>query len=99
MYAFVYTAGFVSAISIKLPDDLLSESTHVAEEMGLSRSELIRQALIHEIAHFKAAKERQAMADSFRAMTKDADYLAQCDELDTGLNGVLPSESEQWWSR
>lgn len=89
----------MSAISVKLPDSLLQESTQIAEEMGLSRSELIRLALVHEITHFKAAKERQAMAESLRAMKQDSNYLTQSDELDAGLNDVLPPETEQWWSR
>jgi len=38
----------MAAISLHLPDDLALESKQVAERIGVSRTELIRQALRHD---------------------------------------------------
>ena len=60
------------ALSIKLPKDLAEMSGQVARRLGITRSELIRQALVHEIEQVKARLERGAMAASLRAMTGTA---------------------------
>ncbi len=60
------------ALSIKLPKDLAEMSRQVARRLGITRSELIRQALVHEIEQVKARLERGAMAASLRAMTGTA---------------------------
>jgi len=40
----------LTAISLKLPNELARKSTKAAEKMGISRAELIRVALEHELA-------------------------------------------------
>ena len=37
------------AISLKLPDELVKESTRLADRLGITRAEFIRQAVRHEL--------------------------------------------------
>ena len=87
----------MTAISLKLPDDLARKSTKVAEKMGISRSELIRVALEHELAAIGKRLERANMAKAFEAMRKDSEYERESGILDQGLMEKLPDESENWW--
>ena len=83
------------ALSIKLPEDLAEQSRRVARELGITRSELIRQALVHEIDHIQAGLERRAMAQSLQAM---AAASREAEALDRALDEMLPEETEGWWN-
>jgi metal-responsive CopG/Arc/MetJ family transcriptional regulator len=85
------------AISLKLPDELVEESTRQADRLGITRAELIRQAVRHELQRIQRQQEQLAMASSLRAMDEDAAYRAESDTLDAGLAEALPEEKEGWW--
>jgi len=87
----------MTAISLKLPDELARKSTKVAEKMGISRAELIRVALEHELADISKRLERADMAKAVEAMREDPDYERESASLDQGLTGDLPNELENWW--
>ena len=87
----------MTAISLKLPDELARKSTKIAEKMGISRTELIRVALEHELADISKRLERADMAKAFEAMHEDADYEREGEILDQGLREVLPDEPDDWW--
>lgn len=87
----------VRALSIKLPEDLAAASLDVARRLGVSRSELIRQALVHEIEQAGAVVERRAMADSLQAMGRDPVARRAAEDLDGALDEPLPPEQEGWW--
>ncbi|HHH46906.1 MAG TPA: ribbon-helix-helix protein, CopG family [Thiotrichales bacterium] len=87
----------MAAISLKLPDDLARESKRVAERLGISRTELIRRALRHELAAIEARLEREAMAAAFSAMREDPRYREHAEELDEGLSESMAAEPEGWW--
>ena len=89
----------MAAISLNLPDDLAQESKVIAEQIGITRTELIRQALRHELDQIKARRERLAMAEALRAMKNDPDYLHESKELDEGLAEGLPGEKDAWWQK
>lgn len=87
----------MAAISLNLPDDLARESKQMADSIGISRTELIRRALRHELDDIRAQLERQAMAQAMAKMRDDPDYLRDSEELD-GLSGeILPEEADGWW--
>ena len=65
--------------------------------MGISRSELIRVALEHELAAIGKRLERANMAKAFEAMRKDSEYERESGILDQGLMENLPDEPENWW--
>jgi len=87
----------MTAISLKLPDELARKSTKVAEKMGISRAELIRVALEHELADINKRLERADMAKAVEAMREDPDYERESASLDQGLMEDLPNELENWW--
>ncbi len=89
----------MAAISLNLPDDLAQESKVIAEQIGITRTELIRQALRHELDQIKARMERLAMAEALRAMKNDPEYLRESKELDEGLAEGLPGEKGAWWQK
>ncbi|MGB1109449.1 MAG: ribbon-helix-helix protein, CopG family, partial [Gammaproteobacteria bacterium] len=74
----------MTALSIKLPDQLAELSRTVAERMGISRSEFIRQAIVHELEAVQAQLERREMALALAAMSRDVEYQKESEELDTG---------------
>jgi metal-responsive CopG/Arc/MetJ family transcriptional regulator len=87
----------MTAISLKLPDDLARESKSIAESIGISRTELIRRALRHELDEVKSQLEREAMAHAFEVMRDDPAYNRESEELDVGLDEILPGEADGWW--
>jgi len=87
----------MTAISLKLPDELFRKSTKAAEKMGISRAELIRVALEHELADISKRLERADMAKAVEAMREDPDYERESASLDQGLMEDLPNELENWW--
>jgi len=87
----------MTAISLKLPDDLARESKNIAESIGISRTELIRRALRHELNEVKSQLERKAMAHALEVMRDDPAYNRESEELDVGLDEVLPGEADGWW--
>jgi len=87
----------MTAISLKLPDDLARESKSIAESIGITRTELIRRALRHELNEVKLQLELKAMANAFEVMRDDPAYKQESEELDAGLDEVLPGETDGWW--
>ncbi|HEB56436.1 MAG TPA: ribbon-helix-helix protein, CopG family [Gammaproteobacteria bacterium] len=87
----------MTAISLKLPDDLAQESKSVAEKIGISRTELIRQALRHELDEIEARLERAAMAEALQTMRNDSAYIQESEAVYGGLSESLPDEPENWW--
>ncbi len=87
----------MAAISLKLPDNLAQESKIISEKIGITRTELIRQALRHEIDRIEADIERAAMAQALIAMREDAAYIQESEALSEGLSEMLPTEPDNWW--
>ncbi len=89
----------MTTLSIVLPDALAKASKEVARHLGLSRSELIRQAVMHEIENFKSQIEQKAIINSMMAMKKSQKYMKEVEEITQQLNSVLPKDKEQWWGK
>jgi metal-responsive CopG/Arc/MetJ family transcriptional regulator len=87
----------MTAISLRLPDDLARQSKEVAEKIGISRTELIRVALEHELANIRKQMERNDMAKALQAMRDDPDYRREVSDLDEGLDNELPEDMDCWW--
>ncbi len=87
----------MAAIHLKLPDELVEQSSALAKELGVSRAELIRGAIAHEIAAIRARQEREAMAAAFKAMSKDPKALREIDELDGSGAEQVPDDGDAWW--
>ncbi len=87
----------MTAISLKLPDDLAQESKSVADKIGISRTELIRQALRHELDEIEARLERAAMARALQTMRDDSAYIQESEAVYESLTESLPNEAKNWW--
>lgn len=87
----------MTAISLKLPDDLAQESKAIADKIGITRTELIRQALRHELDEIEARLERAAMAEALTAMRNDSACIQESEALYERLSEPLPEEADNWW--
>jgi metal-responsive CopG/Arc/MetJ family transcriptional regulator len=87
----------MTTLSIVLPDDLAKASQAAAQELGVSRTQFIRNAIAHELENFQARLEEEAMVKSFIAMKDNKNYLAEAEEITEGLNSILPEDKERWW--
>jgi len=88
----------MAAISLHLPDELAQESKQVAEKIGVSRTELIRQALRHELDSIEARFEREAMAAALDTMRSDTSYQQISEAIDEGLAEKVAEEADEaWW--
>ena len=87
----------MTPLSIKLPDKLAAASQNTARRLGISRSELIRLSLEHEIERIEADLERREMAQSLAAMTNSPMYIRDAEILDNALDEPLADEQDNWW--
>ncbi|WP_341793764.1 MULTISPECIES: ribbon-helix-helix domain-containing protein [unclassified Rickettsia] len=86
-------------LSITLPDNIAIASSEAAKKLGVSRTEFIRQAVIHELSNFQFQTEQAGIIKSFAAMKKSKKYLAETTEITEALNSELPQEREKWWNK
>jgi len=89
----------MTTLSIILSDELAKASQLMAEELGVSRTEFIRQAIKHEIKQVRMKLEQQEMIKSMLAMKGDEECLKVAEE---GLNdwlADLPEEEDEWWTK
>ncbi|CAN5352643.1 hypothetical protein BH10PSE19_BH10PSE19_06950 [soil metagenome] len=90
----------MTSLSIVMPDILAKASQEAAKHLGISRTEFIRQAVMHELANIQSQLERKAIIKSIQAMKKSKPYLQEVEEITEYFNSVLPNEDEEgWWSK
>lgn len=82
---------------ITMPDEMFSECEKFAEELGVTPSELICQALSREIDLYNARKERAAIAKAFKAMKSEPTRATDSEETDSVFSETLPDEKDFWW--
>ena len=87
----------MAAISIALPDSLANMSQVIAKKLHISRAQLIRVALEHEIQAYLKRQEQEELVKSFNAMKKHEGYLKESEAIMTGLNVDYNEEGESWW--
>lgn len=66
----------MAAVLINLPESIKKDSTKVAKRLGVSRTEFIKQAIIHELDNFKRKTEEAKIARVFQSMRKSKSYLS-----------------------
>jgi len=87
-------------LSISLSQDLINGSDEVAKELGVTRTEFIRQAVIHELKNFKIKNIEDKMIKSFQAMKKSKEYLIENEELDNSFGYDLENNDiGEWWKK
>lgn len=58
------------SLSITLPNNIATASNEVAKKLGISRTEFIHKAVIHELNNFQVHLEQNDIIKSFTAMKK-----------------------------
>ena len=86
----------MTALSIVVPDELAEDSSLIAKNLHISRSQFIRLAIEHEIQAYRLKQEQQAMVVGFRALKQQASYLDEINDLEQ-LDVTLKDEGEFWW--
>lgn len=86
-------------LSINFPDNIVKVTSEVAKRLGISRTEFIRQAVIHELDNFQVQLEQNNITKSFAAMKKSKEYQEDTKLMMDRLNSSLPLEGEEWWSK
>ena len=89
----------MTSLSITLPDTIAKASNEAAKELGVSRTEFIRRAIIHELDDFKTRSEEIGIIKSFNAMKRSAKYSEESKELMDNLFTDLSQEEEYWWNK
>ncbi len=89
----------MKTLSINLPDTLAEASQEAARKIGISRIEFIRRAVAHELKHFQAALEEEAMVASMVAMKEFKIYNKQADDITEGFSTDLPEDKNGWWHK
>lgn len=89
----------MTTLSINLPDTLAKASQEAASQLGISRTEFIRQAVAHELKHFRAMLEEKAMVASMRAMKESPNYAKETDDITGGFSIDLPEDETEWWKK
>jgi len=89
--------SIMTTLSIVLPDNLAKASQEVAVKMGISRTQFIRQAILHELEEFQSQLEQEAIVKCFSVMKKDKNYLKDAEQITERLNSDLPDDGDEWW--
>jgi metal-responsive CopG/Arc/MetJ family transcriptional regulator len=89
----------MTMLSIILPDPLAKASKEAAKRLGISRTQFIRQAIAHELDHFRLQLEQKAMAESMTAMKKSKTYLKESEEIIQGMKTNIPKDKDEWWKK
>lgn len=95
----IYTIFNMTNLSIILPHTIAEASTKVAKELGVSRTEFIRRAIIHELDNYKTKSEELGIIKSFNAMKQSTKYSKASQKLMDSLFTDLPQEEDKWWDK
>lgn len=88
----------MTALAIHLPDNLAKASMEAAKQLGLSRTEFIRQAIVHELEFLTSSHELEEITAAFAKMKDDKTYLQELNKLKM-LDASLPEDEEDWWKK
>lgn len=89
----------MTTLSIILPEPLAKASQEVAQKLGISRTQFIRQAIAHELKNYEERLEQEAMLKSIAAMKKDKKYLEESEKIMNEMNSDLPNDGDEWWKK
>ena len=85
------------SLLIKLTEDMANASKIAAKRLGISRTQFIRNAILHEVARVERKHLLHGMIKDFQAMKKDSTYQEFSKELDEGLDDDLLPDEGKWW--
>ena len=86
-----------AAISLHLPLSLVKSSQKLAKHLHMSRAEFMRMAIEHEIKNWHLKQEQTQIAQCFKAMRNNEEYLKESDEISNSFNTPLNDDGAEWW--
>ena len=89
----------MKCFTISLPDEIVQASNDTAKALGISRTEFIRQAVIHELSNIRTDIAQKEIIKVFNSMKMSSDYISESEEIIDNLNSDLPEEEEEWWNK
>ena len=90
----------MAAIYIHVTDEIAKASQQAARKLGVSKTQFIRSAILHELENLESRQEQEAIAKCFTKMKTDPQYLQEAKEIEKGLNAPLSDdEEEEWWEK
>lgn len=89
----------MKCFTISLPDEIVQASNDTAKALGISRTEFIRQAVIHELSNIRTDIAQKEIIKVFNSMKMSGDYISESEEIIDNLNSDLPEEEEEWWNK
>jgi metal-responsive CopG/Arc/MetJ family transcriptional regulator len=87
----------MTALSLILPDAIAKASREAARKLGITRTQFIRLAVLHELEAFEAKQEQTAMAKAMIAMKTSHSYSQDTSKLLSDFPTDLPAEKDEWW--
>lgn len=88
----------MKCFTISLPDEIVQASNDAAKALGISRTEFIRQAVIHELSNIQTDIAQKEIIKVFNSMKMSSNYMSESEEMIDNLNSDLPEEEEEWWN-
>ena len=88
----------MKSLLLSFPEILINKSDDAASKLGVSRSEFIRQAVIHELEKLAKRTTENNIISSFEAMKKSKNYSKESKILDDNLSESIDiDEEDEWW--
>ena len=88
----------MKSLLLSFPEILISKSDDAANKLGVSRSEFIRQAVIHELEKLTKRTKENNIISSFEAIKKSKSYSKEGKILDDNLSECINiDEEDEWW--
>lgn len=85
-------------LSISLPDDIAQASNETAKKLGISRTEFIRQAVVHELKKVQSKLAQQEIIQCFSNMKASKTYMEEAKEIISELDINISEEQDEWWN-
>jgi metal-responsive CopG/Arc/MetJ family transcriptional regulator len=85
-------------LSISLSNDIAQASNETAKKLGISRTEFIRQAVIHELKTVQSKLEQNEIIQCFNTMKTSKMYIAEAEGIMSELDINISEEKDEWWN-
>ena len=98
LYNLLYGFLYMKNLLLSFPEVLIRKSDKAANQLGVSRSEFIRQSVIDELNKLTKQTKETNIISSFNAMKKSNEYLKESEILDDGFaEKINIDEDDKWW--
>ncbi len=85
-------------LSISLGNDIAQASNETAKKLGISRTEFIRQAVIHELKSVQSKLEQNEIIQCFNNMKTSKTYIEEAEGIINELAINISEEKDEWWN-